>query len=71
MDVLVPFGLEVRPRGGGRFFRIALVSLAVVETESQEEVNSSQDLALATLRAFLKVLKASWYLSELDGEGFF
>jgi len=71
LDVLVPFGLVVRPRGGGRFFRIDLVSLAVVEAESQEEVKSSQDLVFATLRAFLKVFKATWYFSEFEGEGFF
>jgi hypothetical protein len=53
LDVLEPSGLEVKPIGGGLFFIIALVSLAVAEIELQEEVKSCQDLILAFFKAFL------------------
>jgi hypothetical protein len=56
--VLDPSGFLVRPREGGLFFKMALVSLAVVDMDSQEDVKSSHDLVLAFLRDFWKDLRA-------------
>ena len=46
-----------------------LVSLAVVATVSQEDVNSSHDFILAILRDFWKDLRADKYLDSLASDG--